>query len=892
MYLLKKRWEWFEYQWKGASKWKKVWIYTGIYTIVFLLAYMLAYSPFLLSGKSFIWQTDGRLQHYPFLVYFSRAIRRHFAEILRGNTAVPLFELSLGVGGDMINLLNSMGLNDPLALIAAFCPIHYMEYLYAFLTIFRVYLAGLSFSVLCKYFGKPALHGLIGSLIYCFSGYALFCSMRHPFFLPPMIQLPLLIVGLDKVLKRDKPYLFIAGIFYAALSEYYHLYMITILLVLYALVRFFDLYSSNRLKQFLNAVVRSAAFYLIGLGLSAVVFLPAVMGFLSAGRVGFSNYTSGHDWSWYRGRLLRFIAPSGSWNYMSLAAPVLFAFLLLFLSKRRRTMKILTVLALLLYFTGIGGLIMNGFQYESSRWTFGLALLAAAVVVELLPELLSLSPARQLVCMALVCTYVIFLFSTSAARKTNYGLVGALFLALTLLVLTIRLEPVCGIAGFARGREILCLVLVICNVGVNGIYLYAADQGNYMKEFQESGFETHLLENSMERELEPYLLEDPVGRADSTSFCKNIGLVWHIPGMLAYYSTLPGNITEFWNTVENSTGQYALHNVASTSQMTAATTLLSEKYHIEQEKRQCYVPFGYSLLKKTSNGNFLYENDYALPLGYTYDTAVPYSIFEGLNGIQAQQAMLQSIALEGIEEAGSQLAFCEQVLPYEMSFKNCSWEDGVLSVKEQNASITFEFDMPAAVEGYIRLAGLDTSGFGRSSLKVQASCGDVTRSALAYSKQFTWYYGRENYLFNLGWSEEARTACTVSFDSKGTFPLKEIQILALPMEQYTEQVEALREEPLENIRLSTNRITGTVDLSRDKILCMSIPYSKGWTAKVDGVPTEIQQGNIMFMALPLAKGYHEIEFTYCAPGLLLGSILSLLSLMLLAAYYIYDRKKR
>jgi len=156
----------------------------------------------------------------------------------------------------------------------------------------------------------------------------------------------------------------------------------------------------------------------------------------------------------------------------------------------------------------------------------------------------------------------------------------------------------------------------------------------------------------------------------------------------------------------------------------------------------------------------------------------------------------------------------------------------------------------------------------------------------------SWYYGRENYLFNLGYSEEIRTTCTITFPAKGTYQLDDIALYALPMDKYPEQIEALRAEPLENITFESNRITGTVNLSSDKILCVSIPYSTGWSAKVDGKGAEILRGNIMFIALPLAEGYHEIELNYCSPGLKLGIALSIICFGVVATAFVRQYKRR
>ena len=56
---------------------------------------------------------------------------------------------------------------------------------------------------------------------------------------------------------------------------------------------------------------------------------------------------------------------------------------------------------------------------------------------------------------------------------------------------------------------------------------------------------------------------------------------------------------------------------------------------------------------------------------------------------------------------------------------------------------------------------------------------------------------------------------------------------------------------------------------------ISLPYSKGFQAYVDGQKTELKQANTMYMALELKKGAHEIRLTYCTPYLKAGLHLDL-----------------
>jgi uncharacterized membrane protein YfhO len=45
------------------------------------------------------------------------------------------------------------------------------------------------------------------------------------------------------------------------------------------------------------------------------------------------------------------------------------------------------------------------------------------------------------------------------------------------------------------------------------------------------------------------------------------------------------------------------------------------------------------------------------------------------------------------------------------------------------------------------------------------------------------------------------------------------------MQQYPAQVKALQEEVLEKSKVTRNRVTGEISVSKDKFLVLSIPYS-------------------------------------------------------------------
>ena len=86
-------------------------------------------------------------------------------------------------------------------------------------------------------------------------------------------------------------------------------------------------------------------------------------------------------------------------------------------------------------------------------------------------------------------------------------------------------------------------------------------------------------------------------------------------------------------------------------------------------------------------------------------------------------------------------------------------------------------------------------------------------------------------------------------------------------------------------------MTGKIALDKAKILCLTIPYSNGWTALVDGKPAKIYQANSMFMGLPLEAGTHEIELVYKTPGGKIGTGITEMGIAACLMIYVVRRKK-
>ncbi len=112
--------------------------------------------------------------------------------------------------------------------------------------------------------------------------------------------------------------------------------------------------------------------------------------------------------------------------------------------------------------------------------------------------------------------------------------------------------------------------------------------------------------------------------------------------------------------------------------------------------------------------------------------------------------------------------------------------------------------------------------------------------------------------------------------------------------QYGKLVHARSKDVLKIVEYNQNVIKGTISLDKMKLLFFSIPYDRGWSAKVDGKKVQPRLVNIGFIGLLLDKGEHIVELEFHPPYLLAGAVVSSASILLyiLLVFISRTRKRR
>ena len=81
-------------------------------------------------------------------------------------------------------------------------------------------------------------------------------------------------------------------------------------------------------------------------------------------------------------------------------------------------------------------------------------------------------------------------------------------------------------------------------------------------------------------------------------------------------------------------------------------------------------------------------------------------------------------------------------------------------------------------------------------------------------------------------------------------------------------------------------------LEKPQLVFFSVPYSKGWTAEVNGKPADVEKVSYGFMAVKCDSGQNTITFRYRTPGLYEGFAVSFAGIVILTAYLIICRKNK
>ena len=533
----------------------------------------------------------------------------------------------------------------------------------------------------------------------------------------------------------------------------------------------------------------------------------------------------------------------------------------------------------------------------------------ALLTAEMYPRLFVMSKRQQIGIGAGIIIYTVFCIIVNASGEEilkNKGIMAACGLIAVFYILLLIFQRL-GYDTQKRIVRVSMAILLLISVGVHGYYRFDPKGYAYTQEFMDQGQAYRTLKEDNIRMLSK--ANDPsVYRVHAEGYrYKNYGLINHLNTISGYYSITAKCVTDTIKGYDTLGMQYA-DKYKGVDQRLGLLSLAGVKYitvaHNSQVAKDVSsmgdVPYGVEKLRKKGNIT-LYKNKYALPFAYAYDSYMTEQQYEQLNGIGKEQAMLAQIILNQ-HPADKEIQHNEQRNGPDIQTISLP-ETRISSPKgKKYADITVPVEKDK--ETYLYFKNLVYHGkkngddkfilTGRKGTKgILVTQNDVQQKIHIQSTFNPYYFGRKDYIVKINHqTSKAKEKVRLNFLSPGEYEFDDISLITVPKKDVLARLKERKENSMKQIQYEGNHFRGVYHAKKDQILCVTIPYSKGWKATVNGNRTKIYKANGMFMGIIMKKGTQSVKLDYETPGLKIGAWISLVAWIGLGIYGLYFEKYR
>ncbi len=200
-----------------------------------------------------------------------------------------LYDQNTFLGADNIGSNTFYYLFDPFFLPILLVPRQLVPQGMALLTIFKIAASGMTFFIYMRYLGASRTASKISGFAYAFSGWMTwYLWFNH--FTEIAIVLPLILLGVEKVIKEKKPWVLAASLCLMGFTNFFFLVCFALCAFLYAMFRYFQTLNTRNWKDNLWVLLFGFLGFLIGILMPMMVVFPATMHALNAPRAKNSGY--------------------------------------------------------------------------------------------------------------------------------------------------------------------------------------------------------------------------------------------------------------------------------------------------------------------------------------------------------------------------------------------------------------------------------------------------------------------------------------------------------------------------------------------------------------------------------------------------------------------------
>lgn len=854
-------------------------------------------SPF---GDNTLVISDGNALYLNYLGYVGRAVR--------GQEDV-LFSFEKGLGGNMMGSWGWFLLNPFFALFALADITNYM-YTYTYVSVLNFCLCGLTMYILLKDLYGHKLSNLIFSTAYALNGFLVANVFQMNFF-TGVPTLPLMVLGLRKILKDRSPLLYILALAYSLLTNFYFGFILCAASVLIFLT-FIIVYRDEIRNKKSVAVKYIISSLLAGL-LSSLVWLPALLS-LKGGRLDqplaqaitfrenmpflemFSKlFTGANNTDELKNGL-----PNIFVGILPVALAILF-FMSKNISRKKKTAgAVLLITYLLSFYVAVfniamhGGTVTNWFNYRDSFVFCFLLLIIAAEEWQHISEEPESSFKHTAVILLIV---VLVVFSRRYEYVTGSEVLIDLAV-LSLMFLAFRMYKSDPAKNPKRTFEMTVLLLVCVNLFLN--YDFSTKKimiwTHKESEYKETVFPVSMLVDAVQKmDGEFYRMEIGEQRSGDSG---------NDPMLYGYYGLghSGSDDRDFVRSALHKLGvhRFDMRNSYNEGVPAATDILLGMRYLISKEdlaERKNYE-------KLVNIGEWsLYRNPDAMKIAMLVNDKIDEvttdytSVFDNLDHVWA--------AISGRDLP----LFTEE---NDVTFISHNVTDHIVLNHKEAKDIINQRDTS------MEHSSADSNAAESESVEnIEQGFLKNPPQNMSYI-EYTWVSGQDGpvYSYNRSGVVDDKGAIFPALFCDGYYQKDETVTGYLPMtntlvtrdlmedvagrfraayadnDALHELATIVKERPCTIEKVKDSHLRGTFTAEAGQKLMFTIPFDEGWTCWIDGKEAEIKQVLGVFMAVDAPEGAHSYEMKFFPKGMKTGIGLSAAALLTTLVFVPVDRRRR
>lgn len=748
-------------------------------------------------------------------------------------------------------------------------------------------------------------------VLYAFSGYFI-AYYWNLMWLDAFALLPIVILGIERIINKGKPLTFILSLAVVMFSNYYMAYMICIFSVIYFLYYYFTNYEfSSSLEDFrlpfekdkkINKgniyKIRSSRFFMSGVTFAfgaitaaltvAFALLPTFFILRACSATSgtfpeeFQTYNSAFDFiANHLASLDPTIRSSGDDVlpnvYCSVATVMLIPLFYFTKSISLREKISTTALLALLYFsfnTNYLNYIWHGFHFPNDlpyRFSFMYTFIILVVAFKTLMRIREFKPKELLGIGFGIVILIILVEEIGSKNVDNISVLISLVFAIIYSV---------GFYIFSNkkyNRQVTALFLFCCFISEYAIantdnYVMNQELKYYSGDYQD--FE------EIKNEIDAHHNSESIYRMELTNLRTRMDPCWYNYNGISIFSSMA---YEKVANLHQNLGLYGnyINSYTYNMQTPVYNAMFSLDYIVNNMENLTINEDLFNLI--SGNDTFTaYENKYSLPVAYMVDSSIKNWDYDNYDPFFVQSDYFERACgisnvfeNEGIFDISG---FSVSDISNPSDGSDCIYFTADYSDGSGEITVLILPDETKNLYLYVDSSSLD-------ELTVEYLGNEITQNI-----------DDEHYILDLG-KCVADEAITLRFTVKEgvTDGYADFMLRSINMEKFIEGYKILKKQSLDVKEFTDTKIKGTITAEEDGVLYTSIPFDEGWQITVDGEKLDTDEyidiGKAL-LGINLTAGTHTIEFKYSPKGLNIGIGLTVIGIIILLLYILVIRKKR